>query len=106
MSSEGLLDEMVRRIREIAQPDKIVLFASRARGDAGPDSDFDSLVIKSSDQPRYKRSGPIYSALADMPAEAEVIIYTPQEVREWREVPQAFVTTALREGRVLYESKG
>ena len=106
MSCEGLLDEMVRRIRQAVQPEKIVLFGSRARGDAHPQSDFDFLIIQHSDQPRYRRSGPVYSALADIPAEVEVIVYTPQEVQEWRNVPRAFVTTAIREGRVLYESKG
>jgi len=106
MSSDSLLDEIVRRIRQVAQPEKIVLFGSRARGDARADSDFDFLVIKTSDQPRYRRSGPIYSALATIPAEVEVTVYTPQEVRKWQGVRQAFVTTALREGRVLYEGKG
>lgn len=33
-----------------------------------------------------------------------MVVYTPSEVEEWREVPQAFVTTAIREGRVLYEN--
>ena len=98
-----LIDVIVRRIVETAQPDKIILFGSRARGDGRPNSDFDVLVIKESSEPRYRRSVPLYVALADVPAEVEVIVYTPEEVDEWRQVSQAFVTTAVREGTTIYE---
>jgi len=101
--SEDLIQDIVRRIVATAQPEKVILFGSRARGEARPDSDFDVLVIKESAEPRYRRSVPLYVALADVPAEVEVLVYTPEEVQEWSQVPQAFVTTAVREGRTLYE---
>jgi uncharacterized protein len=101
-----LIADIVRRIVETAHPDKIILFGSRARGDARRDSDFDVLVIKESSEPRYRRSAPLYVALARIPVEVEVMVYTPQEVEEWREVPQAFITTAVREGVTLYERTG
>jgi len=101
--NDHLIDDIVRRIVETAQPDKIILFGSRARGDARPDSDFDVLVIKESSEPRYRRSVPLYVALADLPAEVEVMVYTPEEIDEWRQVSQAFVTTAVREGTTIYE---
>jgi len=102
-TNDNLIDDIVRRIVETAQPDKIILFGSRARGDARPDSDFDVLVIKESSEPRYRRSVPLYVALADLPAEVEVMVYTPEEIDEWRQVSQAFVTTAVREGTTIYE---
>jgi uncharacterized protein len=98
-----LLDEMVNRILEATSPDKIVLFGSRARGDARPNSDYDLLIIKESNEPRYKRSAPLYTKLASLPVEVEIMVYTPEEVAEWSQVPQAFVTTALREGVAVYE---
>ena len=101
-----LLADIVRRIVETAQPEKIILFGSRARGDARADSDFDVLVIQESDEPRYRRSAPLYVALADLPAEVEVMVYTSEEVEEWSQVPQAFVTTAVREGTTIYERPG
>ena len=103
MDTERLLSEMVKRIREAAQPERIILFGSRARGDAREGSDFDIIVVKESDAPRYKRSVPLYTLLADLPAEVDILVYTPAEIAEWRNVRQAFVTTAVREGTVLYE---
>ena len=101
-----LIAEIVRRIVDAAQPEKIILFGSRARGEARADSDLDVLVIKDSKEPRYRRSVPLYVALADVPAEVEVMVYTPEEIEEWSQVPQAFVTTAVREGITVYERSG
>jgi len=98
----GIIEEVVRRVVQVADPASVILFGSRARGDAHPDSDFDLLVVRESDQPRHERSAPIYTALADMPVEVEVMVYTPAEIEEWQQVSQAFVTTAIREGKVLY----
>ena len=104
--NDGLIRDIVRRIVETAQPEKVILFGSQVRGDARPNSDFDVLVIKSSDEPRYRRSIPLYVALADLPVEVEVMVFTPEEVDEWSQVPQAFVTTAVREGMTIYERRG
>jgi len=104
--NEGLVRDIVRRIVDTAQPEKVILFGSQARGTSRPDSDFDVLVIKQSDEPRYRRSAPLYVALADLPVEVEVMVYTPEEVEEWSEVPQAFITTAVREGTTIYERRG
>src|SRR3989441_10250283 len=100
---EPLLEQIVARIVEQAQPEKVILFGSRARGDARSSSDFDILVIKESDEPRSRRDVPLYRALAGLWADVDIMVYTPEEVWEWSAVPQAFVTTAVREGRILYE---
>jgi predicted nucleotidyltransferase len=100
---DQVLEEIVARIKEVAQPERIILFGSRAQGTARPESDFDLLVIKESDEPRYRRAAPLYTALAEVPVEIEVIVYTPDEVSEWDSVREAFVTTAVREGKILYE---
>jgi len=104
--NDALIRDIVRRIVDTAQPERVILFGSQARGDARPNSDFDVLVIKPSDEPRYLRSIPLYVALADLPVEVEVMVYTPEEVDEWSQVPQAFVTTALREGTAIQERRG
>ncbi len=102
---QQIISDIVRRIRSVANPRKIVLFGSRARGDHRPDSDIDLLVIEESPLPRHRRAIPLNAALSDLPLEvdAEVVVYTPGEVEDWRGASAAFVTTALREGKVLYE---
>jgi uncharacterized protein len=98
-----LIDEIIRRIVNAVQPEKIVLFGSRARGDARPESDMDLLVIAQSSEPRYRRSSRLYSVLSDILVPMDILVYNPDEVQEWKDVRQAFITTALREGKVLYE---
>ena len=95
--------EMVRRILQAGDPQKVVLFGSRARGDARSNSDYDLLVIESSSQPRYKRAAKYRRALTGVYPAKDILVWTPEEVAEWRNVPNAFVTTALSEGIVLYE---
>jgi len=80
--NDDLVRDIVRRTVETAQAEKVILFGSQARGDARPNSDFDVLVIKQSDEPRYRRSVPLYVALADLPVEVEVMVYMPEEVDE------------------------
>ena len=94
---------LITRIVDTLEPQRVVLFGSHARGDAAKRSDVDILVVAESSRPRYERAVPIYRAIADVPVEVDVVVYTPTEVREWSRVSQAFVTTALREGRILYE---
>lgn len=101
-----LVGEIVRRIVEAVHPKKVILFGSRARGDARPESDIDLLVIADSTEPRYRRSAPLYGVLSDILVPMAIVVYSPAEVDDWREVHQAFVTTAIREGKVLYENQG
>lgn len=52
---EDVLQDIVRRLVAAVDPDRIILFGSRARGDAKPDSDVDLLLIKASDEPPHRR---------------------------------------------------
>jgi len=103
-----LVQQIVERIVRAVDPEKIVLFGSRARGTHRPDSDIDLLVIeKKPAEPRSQRSVPINSALSDLRlgVDKEVIVRTPEEIAEWAGASLAIETTALREGKVLYEKQ-
>ena len=97
-----ILEEVVRRIVAAGSPVKIVLFGSQARGEAGPGSDLDVLIVEDSSLPRYKRASRYLRALVGVFPAKDVVVWTPQEIAAWSEVPNAFVTTALREGKTLY----
>lgn len=101
----SLMEEVIKRIVGSVQPEKIILFGSFAYGQPHKDSDLDILVVMESDLPRYKRSVSIYRALAGLLIPKDVLVYTPQEIEAWSAVPQAFITTVMRKGQVIYEKK-
>lgn len=96
------LDEIVRRIVEIAAPDRIVLFGSAARGTAGPNSDFDLLVIKPGSYHRGQLTEAIYRGLIGVDHAVDVVVATPEDVNRFQETPALIFAAALREGRTLY----
>jgi predicted nucleotidyltransferase len=99
----ALMKTIVRRIVDAIHPIKVVMFGSRARGQTRPTSDLDLLIVAESREPRHRRAIPIYGALSDILLPMDIVVYTPDEAADWSEVRQALVTTALREGKVLYE---
>lgn len=101
--TDQVLDEIVARIREAVEPQRVVLFGSHARGEGRPDSDLDILIVAPSPLPRWKRTPPIYRLLAGLGVSKDLVWWTPEEVSEWRGVRSHFINRALREGRVLYE---
>jgi predicted nucleotidyltransferase len=98
-----LVGEMVARIVDAVDPDRIILFGSRARGDGREGSDLDLLIIGPSRLPPWQRTVPIYRLLAGMGVPKDIIWWTPEEVHEWRGVRSHFINAVLREGQVLYE---
>ncbi len=103
--NKDVINAITKRIVEAVSPEKIILFGSYAYGNPTKSSDLDILVIMKSKLPRYKRAVPIYKALAGVLIPKDIIVYTPQEVEEWSEVPQAFVTTAVSKGKSIYEKE-
>jgi uncharacterized protein len=106
VSTQISLELIVRRLLRGGHPQRIILFGSQARNTSRERSDYDLLIIERSELPRSTRAATYYRALSDLPVEVDIVVFTPEEVRDWEHVPQAFVTTAVREGRTLYEGQG
>lgn len=98
---ERAIREMVRRIVRQFQPERIILFGSHARGEAGPDSDVDLLVVMPAAKKR-ETAVQIGVALHDIRVPKDIIVTTPEEY-EWRkEVIGTIEWPATREGKLLY----
>ncbi len=97
-----VLADIVRRIVEAAQPDKIILFGSAARGEMGPDSDLDLLVVKGGKFNRRRVTTNIYRQLRGKGAPVDVVVVTPEEIELYGDSPYLVICPALREGKVVY----
>jgi predicted nucleotidyltransferase len=103
LESDRILEEMVRRLVAAFAPDHIYLYGSRARGEAGPDSDYDlMLVVSASQVPRYRRDQQAFRALCGLGVPKEVIVLTRAEFEAGRKVTCSLPATVLREGKLLY----
>lgn len=102
---DNLLREMVRRLVAAIDPERIILFGSRARGEERSDSDVDLLLIKNSEEPPHRRVVQAYRALAGLGVPKDILWRTPWEIEEWSLVRNYVTTRAIREGRVLYEKR-
>ena len=98
---DAILDEIVRRTVEAAQPEKIILFGSRAKGGGGAESDVDLLVVKSTPHPRQVAM-PIYRRLVGVACPVDVVVVTPEDIERYGDSPWMVIEPALREGRVVY----
>jgi len=96
------LDEIVARLVAAFRPLRIVLFGSRARGQAAADSDFDLLVVAESDEPLLQRMARAQRALRGIPAAVDALVCTPAEVERYRGMLAHTVAIALREGVQVY----
>jgi predicted nucleotidyltransferase len=98
-----VLDGVIRRIAEQFSPDQIILFGSLARGDAGPDSDIDLLVLFSDVANPNKRAAELYASLLDFPRPMDIVVSTSSRFERYRNVANTVYWPASREGKVLYE---
>ena len=98
-----MLPVIIDRIVSGFQPERIILFGSHARGQAGPHSDLDFLVILPEISDKRQAAIAIRRALADLPAFTDIIVSTPEEIARRGNLVGNVLRPALREGRVIYE---
>ena len=102
--SQSALEEIIRRVVRVAQPERIILFGSAARGTLGPNSDVDLLVIKNGKFDRIDLTGEIYLNLIGVDYAVDVIVVTPEDVERYGKSHALVIKPALQEGKVIYDA--
>jgi predicted nucleotidyltransferase len=101
-----LMEEIVSRIRRASQPVQIVLFGSSVRGDAGPDSDLDILVVVPNGTHRRRTARDIFLALSGIGRPKDIVVVTEEDIKNYGSNPSFVIAPALKEGRELYHAAG
>ncbi len=102
--SQEVLEKIIQRIVEVAQPERIILFGSAAREEMGPHSDVDLLVVKSGEFDQSRLMGDIYMNLHGVGQAVDVILVTPEQVERYRNTHCLIIAPALREGKEIYHA--
>ena len=103
-SDEKILGDLTRLLVDRFGARRVVLFGSRARGDARPDSDFDVFVeMESTDRPP-ERNARILAEIGLRPWSLDLLVYTPDEVARVRPIPGTLLSMIESEGRVLHDA--
>ena len=100
---EGRLDNIISRIVDIADPERIILFGSAARGDMNRHSDVDLLIVKEGVDP-LDLMRQIRRNLYGVGAAVDAIVVTPQAIERYKDSHALIIKPALQEGKVIYES--
>jgi predicted nucleotidyltransferase len=103
LREDAHLAEIVRRLVEAYQPERIYLFGSVARGDAGPESDYDLLVVVPDEAPPERKGSRLaYEVLWGTGVAADVLVFTHSYFEARRHLKASLPGTILREGRLLH----
>ena len=105
--TEATLERMVRAIVEEVDPEQVILFGSRARGDQHKDSDIDLIVVEAEpfgpERSRHQELVRLYHAITGSGVPTDVLVFSQEDVDYWRDSLNHVLARALREGKVLYE---
>lgn len=105
--TDELLLRMVQAIVDEVDPEQVILFGSRGRGDARVSSDVDLLVIEAEpfgpERSKHEEMNRLYRALRGIRVPKDILVFSNEEVEYWRDSLNHVLARALREGKVLYE---
>jgi len=100
---DPVLAEIVERLVNALCPARIYLFGSQARGDAGPDSDYDLMVlVDRPTEPRYRLSQKGFRALRGVAVAVDVVVWDRETFDARLHLKASFPATVVREGRLLH----
>jgi uncharacterized protein len=100
--SEQMLVEIIKRIVAVAKPQKIILFGSGARGQLGPSSDLDILVVKDG-VGRRALAQEIYSHMRGIEIGLDIVVATSEDLERFKDSLTVVIGQALKEGKVIYD---
>ncbi len=101
--NDAVFAELITLLRQSAQPTRIILFGSHARGDARPDSDVDLLIVERNVSDRAAEIVRLNRVLSPLRLPVDLLVVSEQTFRAWVDTPGNVYSAAQREGRVLYE---
>lgn len=103
LDQDPVLAEIVRRLIAAYRPERIYLFGSKARGDAGPDSDYDLLIVAPDDAPGDRRDSKLaYEVLWGVGAAVDAVVCRSSWFHARTHLKASLPGTVLREGRLLH----
>ncbi len=98
---ESVIVEAAKRLSTAAPGAEVILFGSHARGDAGPGSDLDFLIVEPSVDDAPQEAVRLRRTLRGLGIFADVLVISEDEARAWRDVRGSLIQAALAEGRPL-----
>ena len=100
------IDDVVNRLVECYQPDKVILYGSCSKsGIPEKGSDVDLLVVKDTDRRLIDRLIEVESLLSDRTLPLDIMVYTSEEMRRLFSLGSPFIEEVLEKGRLLYMRK-
>jgi len=102
-ADDPVLAEIVRRLAEVYRPERIYLFGSVARGEAGLNSDYDLMIlVPDAVPPRLRSEDAGYGVLRGTGAVADILVWTRGDFDRQLHLNASLPSTVVREGRVVY----
>jgi len=103
MDSQEAIRRVVERIRDGYGPERIILFGSRVWGAATSESDLDVLVVKESSLREVERIREVSRLVQPRPLPLDILVKTPEEIRERLAMGDGFIRRIIERGRVVYD---
>lgn len=103
LEKDAKLAKIVERLVHAFSPSRVYLFGSKARGDSGPDSDYDLLVVvPRRDRPGFRLAQEAHSLLWDLDVAADILVWSREDFDRRAHLRASLPGTVLREGKLLY----
>ena len=99
---QATIDELVAQIVRLVHPLRVILFGSAARGDMGPDSDVDVLVVVPDGTHRHRTAQRLYREIRNVGVPFDVLVATPADLEKHKDNIGLIYRSVLREGKEVY----